>query len=488
MTLRPKTIEIKPDFIGREHEQARLAQIDKEDESSIVVMYGRRRVGKTELLEQAFRERRILKFEGIEDEPESRQMSHMLWQLSQYADDPSLAKHTPAHWVEVLKKIADLTTQGTWTIYFEEVQWIANYEHKFIAELKYVWDNYFRYNNKLILILCGSSSSFIINNIVHSTALYNRSEHDFHLREFNPVFCQNFLPERSQREVMDAYLTVGGIPVYLKRLHQESSVLLSLCKNAFVNDSYFYNEHTKIFASSLANNKYYKKIIEFLSKKQFSTRKDILQHLKVSSGGKITEIFEDLEECGFIKKYAPFNLSDSSRTVRYCINDSYLRFYYKFIKPLKNRIREGEFDNNYTDAIQSETYYKWLGYAFERMCVRYSYVIARMLGFSAVQYSSGAYFSAGTDKSNPGFQIDLVFYRKDGVYTICEIRYTKSKVKRKVIDEFEKKLQLFPNSDKYTIQKVLISASGAEDSVINERYFDRIITLEDFFDKKIWNM
>lgn len=195
---------------------------------------------------------------------------------------------------------------------------------------------------------------------------------------------------------------------------------------------------------------------------------------------------DDLELCGFIQSYSPFNLNDSAKRKRYSIADSYLQFYYKFIKPIKKRIMTGDYNNGPTKALQSDTYYKWLGFAFERMCRKYQYVIAKILGFSAVYYTAGTYFSKKTDLHDPGYQIDLLFDRKDLVYTICEIKYQRSKVSMAVVDEFEKKLQLFPNPKNYTIHKVLIASAGAEDSVINASYFDNIITLEDFFEEINW--
>ena len=159
-----------------------------------------------------------------------------------------------------------------WTVYLEELQWLANYESKMISELKYAWDNYFRHNENLILILCGSAPSFMLDYVVHSKALYNRSQYEFHLKEFNLFEVSLFLQERSNKEIMDAYLTVGGIPEYLKWISRESSVFLSLCKNSFSSGSFFLCAYERIFTSSLSKNKHYKAVIEILSKRKFATR------------------------------------------------------------------------------------------------------------------------------------------------------------------------------------------------------------------------
>lgn len=138
-------------------------------------------------------------------------------------------------------------------------------------------------------------------------------------------------------------------------------------------------------------------------------------------------------------------------------------------------------------AINTKSYVKWLGFAFERWCRRYHYVIAKLLGFSAVRYSSGVYCSRSTNKENPGFQIDLVFSRDDNVYTICEIKYLQHQVTTKVIEEFEKKLMLFPNKKNKTIHKILICNEGAAPALIDRGYFDNIVTAEQLFMPNSWN-
>lgn len=485
-SIKPKLIQKNSSFIAREQELSRLKKISLEGKSAIVVVYGRRRIGKTELLEQAFAKRNLLKFEGIEGKSTQEQIDNVLWQLSEYTQNPLMAKLQLASWKEVFKLIADQISTGKWTVYFEEVQWLANYQDDFISELKLIWDNYFRYNNNLILILCGSSPSFIVNKVLYSKALYNRSQHEILVREFNLIDTKKMLPRRSNREVMDAFLTIGGVPEYLKIVNQDSSVFLSLCKNAFVSDSFFSCEYQRIFTSSMANNKYYKAIIEYLSKVRFASRADILKHLKLKSGGKITDVLADIETCGFIEKYSPYNLNDDSRTVRFAISDQYLQFYYKFIKPKFNDIVNGSYNQKPSAAINMDSYYKWLGFAFERMCRKYHRVFAKILGFSGVEYQSGVYFKRSNDHEKPGYQIDLIYDRADKVYTICEIRYLNTKVGTKIIEEFEKKLELFPRKKNYTLHKVLITSEGADKSLCARAYFDKVITFDEIFQQGNW--
>jgi hypothetical protein len=449
-------------------------------------MFGRRRVGKTELLEQTFRERNILKFEGIEGLSQKEQFSNVMKQLAEYANEELFAKTKIDSWTEFFKTLAKHTQEGLWTIYLEELQWLANYESTLISELKYVWDNYFRHNPQLIIILCGSAPSFMIDKVIHSKALYNRSQYEFNLREFNLIEAQTFLKKRNPREILDAYLTVGGIPEYLKWMDKESSVYLSLCNHSFSAGSFFLREYEKIFTSSMSKNKHYQHIIEILSERKFASREELVELLGVKSGGGITKLFSDLEKSGFIEKYSPFNLADDSKLSRYGISDNYLHFYNKFIRPIHKKIEHRDYDSNPVIALNKDSYVKWLGLAFERFCRKYHTVIATILGFPGVQYKAGVFYNRSTDKLMPGYQIDLIFDRADKVYTICEIKYTQDKVNSEVINEFEKKLNLFQNKGNKTIHKVLICNEGPDAALQNRFYFDQVITREDLFNPLYW--
>jgi AAA+ ATPase superfamily predicted ATPase len=480
--LTTKSIPLNKSFVGREHELNRLSEISSLNESGIVIVYGRRRVGKTELLEQALRNRNIIKLEGIEGYSQQEQIEAVLHQFSAYCSNPLIKKLRPKNWTEVFETIGSFMTKGTWTLYLEEIQWMANYSDDLIAELKYVWDNLLRYNRSLILVLCGSSPSFMLNDVIRSKALYNRSLHEIPLGELGLSDIRSFLGKnRSINEVMDACLCVGGIPEYLKYLKTRSSIFLSLCYHAFSKGGFFSNEYLRIFTSSLAGNKNYQKVIEYLGKRRFATRNDILTHLKTESGGTLSNLLTDLELCGFIDRYTPYNLKENSLLARYCICDQYLQFFFKFIKPIQKDIEQGTFNNAPTTAINSDSFQKWLGFAFERWCRKNHRIIARILGFESVRYRSGAFFNRSTQKESPNFQIDLLFERMDKVITVCEIKYLKAPASKKLIAEFEKKIALFSPGPKFTIQRVLISAEGADKGLTESGYFDRIIALKDIF-------
>lgn len=488
----------KNDFVGREREWGFLRQLGERHEACVLIVYGRRRVGKTELIEQFFRKRNLLKFEGVQTDPRlpsdeklQYQIGNVLNQLSKYTEAPHIARLKYTAWADVFDLMSSFVEEGKWTLYFEEVQWLANYQAQFFAELKPIWDNKLRHNKELMLIFCGSSPSFIVNQLVSDKAFYNRSQEEIELKPFNLWEAMEFFgKEKSRQEVLLAYLTCGGIPEYLKRLKAKSSVYLSLCHQSFLPRSFFSIEKDKIFVNSLSANRNFEKIIQFLSQRKFSTREEIAAHLKIETGGSLTDLLTELEACSFIEKYTPPHLPDETIVARYCIADPYLQFFFKFIAPLEKAIRSGDYESTPVRPLEGEAFSKWLGFAFERFCRRSHRVLAKILGFEAVKYRSGAFFTRRDLKSKEGFQIDLLFIRADHVLTICEVKYYQGKVGSEVIQDMEKKISLlkkaYPKAEKSTFHKVLITINGADKSLLSRGYFDRIITLKDIFEKRYW--
>ena len=139
------------------------------------MVYGRRRVGKTELIEHTLQDRNLIKLEGVENGNKQAQMVRVLYQLSKIFNDKLITHLHFDTWLELFDFIAGKISVGEWTLYLEEVQWLADYQDELISDLKYVWDNTLRRNPELLLVLCGSSPSFMQNQVIHSKALYNRS-------------------------------------------------------------------------------------------------------------------------------------------------------------------------------------------------------------------------------------------------------------------------------------------------------------------------
>jgi AAA+ ATPase superfamily predicted ATPase len=483
-------------FIGRAQEQARLDEICQKNEAQFIVVYGRRRVGKTELIEQYFQKRKILKFEGIEIPSEDQrtstqrqtyQIHQCLERLAVYLENSLIAKLTFERWTEFFQLLNDVAAHKNIVLYFEEVQWLANYQAGFFAELKLFWDDAWRHNPKLTLVLCGSSTSFIVKNIVSDRALYGRVQEEIHLRPFQLNEVEEFMHGLGRKEIMTAQLCVGGIPEYLKRLCKKGSVFTRLCQQSFLPNAYFLQEKDKIFVSSLSNNKHYERIIQFLSQRRFATATEIARFVrgKEQTGGSLTAVLDDLEECGFIERQNSVHKDDNSKLVRFCISDESLQWYFSFIHPIKSKIQSGQYQEDPLRAINRRSLETMLGFSFERWCRKNAHLFAKILGFSGMEYQSGPYFAKSSGKKLPGCQIDLVYIIKGSKVVLCEIKYYDGLVGNSVCEDMKDKAALFrqalPKYKNYTFESVLITPEGVKDHKTVDAVFDRVITFNEIF-------
>lgn len=477
MSLKTLQIAENARFVGREAEIEKLRAFSQLKEARILVVYGRRRVGKTELLEQFFRGRNLLKFEGLEQGDQTRQRQAFAAQLATYTG-VTVSDDATRSWTALFTLLGEQVSTGPWTLYFEELQWMASYGEEFVAELKYAWDNIFRRNDNLILILCGSSPSFMKNKVVRSRSLYSRSMHEINLQPFSIQEARQFLGEKkSEQTVLDIYLTVGGIPEYLKYFRQAPGFELPLARESFVPGGYFISEYDRIFVSSLSDKHIYRRIVEELSLQPYSSRDELADKLDISGGGDLSQDLKDLADCGLIETYVPFNASARSKLVRYTLADNFLQFYAKFILPELKNISQGAYTASPAKGLRGAPLRQWLGYALERLCRNRHYLIADTLGFGSVKYRSGAFFKRDHLNKERGFQIDLIFDRKDGVATIVEVKYQATPVDVGIIEEVERKLEVLKSTKE--IERVLIAPNGTTRALTERLYFDRVLGIEE---------
>lgn len=481
--MRSYVVKKNPDFVGREQERDKLLTLADGNAAAIVVVHGRRRAGKTELIEQTLGEQGLLKFEGREDQPPELQRKIFLETLAFYCEEPPLASLNADSWRPILQLLADRTKAGKWTIFLEEFQWLCNYQSELISELKYIWDNSLRHNPNLLLILCGSSPSFMIRKVVHSKALHNRSQHEIALKPFSLAETGKFLGERfPDIEALNAHLAVGGIPEYLKYIRSEGATIPGLAKNSFLPESFFSTEKKRVFVSALADNRHYEEIVNLLAQIKFSTRDELIDRIGINSGGSISTVLSDLDACGFIRAYTPFDSPIASTNVRYQITDNYLQYYFRFIDTRLKEIANGSFRQSPTSALNMQTFEQWLGYALERLCQVESHQIARVLEFSGISYRSGQLFRRGSASAritSRSYQIDLIFERADRVYTLCEIKHNRSPIDQEAAAAIVEKFEKAPLKKKYSRQRVLITTGGATTQVQRGGYFDKIIGLDE---------
>lgn len=272
----------------------------------------------------------------------------------------------------------------------------------------------------------------------------------------------------------DWKIKASGIPKYIELISQENSLYQAIQKLAFTPQGYFVDEYRRIFTSHFGKNQDFRKLIEVLATHPYGlNRMQISNKTKIELGGGLSQQLYDLETCGFVESYVPFDKEKNSKQIIYCLKDHYLRFYFSFIHPNLKKIKSG-IDDIFYRISQTSAYYAWLGRSFEYVCRDHAKKISHILGFSGIDYSFGPYFQAKGESQ--GIQIDLVFDRADHVLTVCEMKYTQSPPGLEVAKSTERKVALL--TSKKTIQKVLITKTPPSRELLNAGYFFKIISAD----------
>ncbi|MEI6788816.1 MAG: ATP-binding protein [bacterium] len=463
------------EFIGREAEIESLMAFLNKEAPSIGVVYGRRRIGKSVLIRKALEGRRVLMFEGLENQPKGEQIKAFLFELGRQADLPTGSKSIKT-WREALAALEPVLRKKPACIVLDEFQWMANYRHDLVSDLKMVWEQYLANIPGVKLVLCGSIASFMLSKVVRSSALYGRTDLQLRLDAFNLGEACALLRDKGLDEVIEAYLCFGGVPKYLDLIRDFPSIRDAVEQLAFKDNGYFVEEYDRVFTSHFGRNPDYRRIVMALSSHpQGLFRKDLAAHAGVDLGGTLSTHLEDLESAGFVMSVIPVDKGGTSRLIRYMLNDPYMRFYFSFIRPSLKRIQSKGQEGLFAGISQSGRYQAWRGRAFEYLCMGHARQLARLLGFSGVEFSAGPYFRAPA-KDRPGFQVDLLFARADKVLTLCEMKCSVAPLGMDVIREVERKAgqlqQEFPSK---TIQRVLVIHGEPSREVVRSGYFYRII-------------
>ncbi|MBI1883526.1 MAG: ATP-binding protein [Chlamydiae bacterium] len=468
-------------FIAREAEiQALRSQIHQK-KPTLSIIYGRRRIGKTALIQEALTGQRAYFFEGLENQGKSHQIQNFLSQLFFQTKSQPRPFSGSSPWREVFKELIPVCQEPV-TLVFDEFQWMANDRTEIISDLKMVWEQYLSRASAVHLILCGSIASFMIKKVVKSKALFGRSDLIIHLKPFSLNETKLFLTGKSEDEIFLAQMMVGGVPKYLELLKREPSILLGMQNLGFKSNGYFVGEYDRIFVSHFGKNPDYRKIVECLAQSPYGlARSTLSKKTRIQAGGGLSALLYDLETAGFIRSYRPFNKGPKSRHIVYCLSDAYLRFYFSFIEPTLRKI-ENNLDDLFSRITQTSSFSSWLGRSFEYVCVDHAKKIAEILGFSGIDFTCGPYFELHGKRSQSGIQIDLLFDRADKVLCLCEMKYTASRPGKSVMAETQKKVELIQKRTKKTLQKILITKTRPTEDLLHSGYFYKTILAGELMD------
>lgn len=473
-------------MVGRQQEQKELLRRYQRNKPEFIAIYGRRRVGKTFLIDNTFENKITFRHAGLSpiDDQKSGEMSRQLDQfyltLRRYHAD---VDHCPKTWMEAffmlemwLEKIDDGSRQ---IVFLDELPWLDTPRSHFKSALESFWNNWGCHRNNLMFIVCGSASYWILDNLINNHGgLYNRLTCQMKLTPFNLAECEQFLKENqvhiSRYDIVQSYMILGGIPYYLDYFEPGLSMAQNIDKLLFANNAPLGDEYSRLFTSIFSNSKTMKSIITFLaSRREGYTRAEIADALDFTSGGSLTECLRSLAESDFISKYVPFGKSKAY----YKLTDPFCLFYLHFID------RPHKTDYHYwVNNQNSPSLNAWRGLAFENICFRHVDQIKKALDIYGVHTTHSAWI--GQDDELGGTQIDLIIDRDDHVLNLCELKYLSGDFS--VDGAYQRKLanrqaiiqKLI--SPKQVIHHTLITTYGLTQNEYSGA-FSNVITLEDLF-------
>lgn len=469
-------------LIGRTTEKEKLIKAYESEYSQFVTVYGRRRVGKTFFVRETFNYTFTFEHAGLAKSPMKKQLK--AWQSSLKNAGKKVA--LPRTWIDAFDYLKDLIKENNSpkkVIFIDEMPWMDTLHSGFVSALENFWNGWASGRKDVLLVVCGSATSWIINKLIKNHGgLRGRVTAKINIRPFTLKECEEYVVAyrlgMSRRQILEAYMIMGGVPFYWTFIDRSRSLAQNIDEMFFNPDGDLRNEYGDLYASLFRNPEPYIRIINALGSRNIGlSRDEIISAAGIPDNGNVSTMLEDLEYCGFIRKYN--HIGYKKKNAVYQLIDSFTLFHYKFIQ--NNERNDGYF---WSRSQGTPLYYNWCGLAFERVCLQHIGQIKAALGIEGIISNVCSWRSEAAAGSTKGAQIDLVIERNDNVIDLCEIKYTKEKftITSEYNENIQNKRARFIEEFKpaQAIHLVLISASDVHKNSYADE-FQRIIYAESLF-------
>jgi uncharacterized protein len=416
-------METQAPFIGRKAERAILNEALHSPEAEMIAVVGRRRVGKTFLITQTYASRIVFELTGVQRASLDLQLTNFQDQLN-HAMGANLPLSVPKNWLEAFRMLRQYlqtrADQEKVVLFIDELPWLANPKSGFLEALGYFWNSWAS-RQKIVIVLCGSAASWMIQKVVRDTGgLHNRITRRIHLEPFSLGETEQYLKSQGsgwdRYSILQLYMVTGGIPHYLKSIKSGLSPMQVIDQMCFTPSGLLRDEFIQLYPALFKNSSQHIAVIRTLfNKKSGLTRQELMVQMGLSSGGNITTTLEELEQSGFISVYYPYGKKVRDKVWR--LTDEYSIFFLQFIE---DKVIQKEL--NWLSYMDTQAYRIWCGFAFENICLRHLKQIKKALGISGVYTEASVFYKKGS-KEEPGAQIDLVLERKDRMINLFEIKF-----------------------------------------------------------------
>ena len=460
------------------------------DESEMVVVYGRRRVGKTFLVNRVFGEDEIsFKLTGIYRGKLKLQLQNFDIALKDYFPDVKVNRSTS--WMDAFATLRQclrsLKRNGKHVLFFDEMPWMDTRGSNFLSALEWFWNGWANAQTNIMLIACGSATNWIINKLFkHKGGLYNRATSRIFLQPFTLAETEQYLQKSGfnleRYDIAQIYMIMGGIPYYLKQLEPNRPVMDNIDNCFFKRHGKLWDEFDNLYETLFSNSDLYLKIVQTLAGKPYGlTREDLITQMKLSDNGRLSQALRDLEKCGFIGAYRFFGRK--TKSLIYQLTDFYTMFYFRFIKD-----NYADDEHFWTHALDNPRRLQWLGYSFEQLIKSHIGQVKQALGIASVLSEHSCWHieakKTPANEVSRGAQIDLLIDRRDRAINICEAKFYSGKfsIQKDYAESLRNKIVAFREATgtRKTLVPTMITTFG----VVQNKYSNLIqqeVTLDDLF-------
>jgi uncharacterized protein len=430
-------------LVGRENEIESINNYCNSGKSEFVAVYGRRRVGKTYLIKQHFKNEFTFYHTGLANAKTNEQLINFGISLKKYFNTADI--ETPKDWLAAILLLIENVEKSTAEkkiIFLDEMPWMDTKNSSFLTAIEYFWNSWADGRNDIKLIICGSAASWIINKLLNNKGgLHNRVTGKIKLNPFTLKETKLFLESKGCNydtyQYVQAYMAFGGIPYYLEQINNELSIPQNINKLCFGESAFLANEYNQLFKSLFVKYEKHIAVIDAIAtKNKGCSREEIVANIKMNDGGSVSRILLELEESNFIRKYPSWQ--KKSRESLYQLIDSFSLFHLKFMRDAS------KLDENFwLNSINTPAYLSWAGYAFEVVCIQHLKEIKTALGISGILTNTSAWYSKEA-------QIDLVIDRSDRVINLIEIKFSNSSylITKKYDEVLRNKIETFRKDSK----------------------------------------
>jgi AAA+ ATPase superfamily predicted ATPase len=475
-------------FIGRKIELERLRDLYQMKTPGLVVVKGRRRIGKSRLIAEFAKikgKQTFWSFAGLAPQngiTAQEQRDHFARTLSLVLKIPPI---TFKDWSDAFEHLSLHIRPGD-IILFDEISWMGANDPTFISKLKAWWDKQVIH---IVLVFCGSVSTWIEENILKSTAFFGRINLTLSLGPLSIPESAEFLKKRGMKfSPYDTYKLlsiVGGVPWYLEQFNPQITADENIKQLGFQKNGLLVTEFDRIF-HDLFNNKgaTYKKILDVL-KDGAKTLSEIREAIEFSHSGTLSQMMEHLVIAGFVAKQTlwSFKTTKQLKQSLYAISDPYMRFYLKMIEPNLAKISIDGFAEISLQSLPGfETH---LGLQLEYLLLQNRPLILKAIGINGADLVSDGPYRQNKTSAKKGCQIDYLLQTVTKNLFVCEFKFKKREISSDIIGEMQDKISRLKVPRGFASVPVLFHTSGVADSVATSSYFYRIIDIVDFLESNL---